>query len=66
MSVVLNADGSVSVTAESNLPDGTELGSSVFQEGAFLAQDSQTLHGGSASFGPFSDEGGPIPREPMR
>lgn len=61
MSVVLNGDGSVSVTAESNLPDGTELGSSVFQEGGFMAQDSQTLQGGTVSFGPFSDKGSPIP-----
>lgn len=61
MSVVLNGDGSVSVTAESNLPDGTELGASVFQEGGFMAQDSQTLQGGTVSFGPFSDKGNPIP-----
>lgn len=61
MSVVLSGDGSVSVTAESNLPDGTELGASVFQEGGFMAQDSQTLQGGTVSFGPFSDKGSPIP-----
>lgn len=61
MSVVVNKDGSVSVTAESNLPNGTELNSSVFQEGGFIAQDSQTLRGGSVSFGPFSDKGNPIP-----
>lgn len=61
MSVVLNGDGSVSVAAESNLPDGTELGSSVFQEGGFMAQDSQTLQDGTVSFGPFSDQGNPIP-----
>lgn len=61
MSAVLNADGSVTVTAESNLPDGTQLSSSVFQEGGFIAQDSQTLRDGMVSFGPFSDNGGPIP-----
>lgn len=61
MSVVLNGDGSVSVAAESNLPDGTELGSSLFQEGGFMAQDSQTLQNGAVSFGPFSDRGNPIP-----
>lgn len=61
MSVVVNGDGSVSVTAESNLPDGTELGSSVFQEGGFMAQDSQILQDGAVSFGPFSDQGNPIP-----
>ncbi|NMR21659.1 hypothetical protein [Cellulomonas fimi] len=61
MSAVINEDGSVSVTAESNLPDGTQLGSSVFQEGGFMAQDSQTLRDGTVSFGPFSDKGDPIP-----
>jgi hypothetical protein len=61
MNVVLNEDGSVTVSAVSNLPDGTELGSTVFQEGSFMAQDSQTLHDGTATFGPFSDKGNPIP-----
>lgn len=61
MHVVTNEDGSVSVTAESNLPDGTELGSSVFQEGGFMAQDSQTLRDGTVSFGPFSHKGNAIP-----
>ncbi|GEL48472.1 hypothetical protein CHO01_35880 [Cellulomonas hominis] len=61
MNVVLNEDGSVSVTAQTNLPDGTELGSSVFQEGGFIAQDSGTLQNGAIAFGPFSDKGNPVP-----
>jgi hypothetical protein len=61
MSVVLDADGSAWVTAKSNLPDGTQLNSSVSQEGGFIAQDSRTLQDGTVSFGPFSDEGKPIP-----
>jgi len=58
--VVVNVDGSVSVFATSNLPEGTKLGSSLFAEGAFLAQDSQVLRGGKAEFGPFTDHGGPV------
>lgn len=61
MNVIVNDDGTVSVTAESNLPDGTKLGGSVFEEGSFMAQDPQVLQGGSAEFGPFSDDGGPLP-----
>lgn len=61
MEVVLNDDGSVSVTAESNLPDGTELGGAVFAEGGFSGQDPQMLQGGRAEFGPFSDKGAPLP-----
>jgi len=61
MDVVVNDDGSVSVSAESNLPDGTELGGSVFAEGAFTAQDPAVLQGGVAEFGPFSNKGAPLP-----
>lgn len=61
MDVVVNDDGSVSVSAASNLPDGTELGGSVFAEGSFMAQDTQALQDGKAEFGPFSDKGGPLP-----
>ena len=61
MNVIVNDDGTVSVTAESNLPDGTELGGTVFEEGAFMAQDPQVLQDGRAEFGPFSDGGGPLP-----
>ncbi|MGC5168124.1 hypothetical protein [Luteimicrobium sp. DT211] len=60
MDVALNDDGTVSVSARSNLPDGTELGASVFQEGGFVAQDPQTLQAGAAAFGPFSDKGQPL------
>ena len=61
MDAVVNDDGSVSVTAESNLPDGTELGGSVFAEGSFMAQDPAVLRGGMAEFGPFSNKGAPLP-----
>jgi len=54
-------NGKVTVTATSNLPDGTKLGGTVFAEGKFMAQDPQVLQGGAATFGPFSDGGGAIP-----
>jgi hypothetical protein len=59
--VVTNVDGSVSVSAVTNLPDGTELGASVFAEGAFMAQDDQVVEDGAAEFGPFSDGSAPLP-----
>lgn len=61
MNTVVNDDGSVSISVVSNLPDGTELGASLFAEGSFMAQDSHVLQDGRAEFGPFSDGGGPIP-----
>lgn len=60
MDVQVNPDGTVSLSATSNLPDGTELGSMVFQEGGYIGQDSQTLEGGTVEFGPFGDKGGPL------
>jgi hypothetical protein len=60
MDVVVNDDGSVSLSAKSNLPDGTELGGSVFAEGSFTAQDPGVLRGGRVDFGPFSDKGNPL------
>jgi len=44
----------------SNLPDGTELGGTVFQAGSFMAQETQALKGGAADFGPFSNKGAAI------
>lgn len=61
MDVVLNDDGTVTVTAESNLPDGTELGASVFAEGVFNASDQAVLQDGEAEFGPFSQKGSALP-----
>lgn len=60
MEAQVNPDGMISVSATSNLPDGTELGGTVFQEGGYMGQDSQTLDGGVAEFGPFGDDGGPL------
>lgn len=59
--VVVNDDGSVMVTAQSNLPDGTELGGSVSAEGEFTAQDQAVLEDGTATFGPFSTKGEALP-----
>lgn len=56
----VNEDRTVSVTAESNVPDGTELGASVSQRGGFTAQDSAALRNGEAASGPFSDKGNPV------
>lgn len=61
MEVVVNGDGSVSVTAESNLPDETQLGGSVLAEGRFIAQEKSVLQGGRVEFGPFSDRGAALP-----
>lgn len=59
--VALNPDGSVSVSAQTNLPDGTDLGGTVVALGDFMAQDSQVVENGAAEFGPFSDGGAPLP-----
>ncbi|MBM7331580.1 hypothetical protein JS562_53195, partial [Agrobacterium sp. S2] len=61
MDVVRQADGTVTVSAESNLPDGTELGASMFAVGTFSAQDPAVLRSGVAEFGPFSDKGAALP-----
>ncbi len=61
MELVVNDNGTVSVFAQSNLPDGTILGGMVFDEGSYIAQDSQVLQDGKAEFGPFSDKGGALP-----
>lgn len=53
--------GGVLVTAQSNLPDRTELMASLYADGgAFFAQDTSPLLGGVAEFGPFSDKGVPL------
>jgi hypothetical protein len=61
MAVSVRDDGSVSMHVESNLPDGTELGGSVFGAGGFMTQYKQVLKGGTADFGPYSANGKPIP-----
>lgn len=61
MEVAVNADGTVSVTAKSNLPNGTELNASVLAQGTFMAQDSASLQYGAVEFGPFSNNGAPLP-----
>lgn len=58
----VNADGSVSVSAATNLPAGTKLGATVRSvDGTFTAQDSQTVLDGTASFGPFTAQGAALP-----
>jgi hypothetical protein len=64
-----NGDGTVTLRAKSNLPDGTELGSFVGQEPSgspkryygYKGQAHATMHAGVAEFGPFSDKGSPLP-----
>ncbi|MDM7830671.1 hypothetical protein [Cellulomonas edaphi] len=58
---ISDEDGTIFVWASSNLPEGTELHASVSAEGAFHAHASTALHAGAAEFGPFSDNGGPLP-----
>ena len=58
---VVNGDGTVSLTAASNLPDGTELGGHVSAEGGYRGSGSAVLQDGKASFGPFSKDGGALP-----
>ncbi|MBD7998656.1 hypothetical protein [Oerskovia gallyi] len=59
--VVVDDDGSVTVTAQSNLPDGTELDGSVSADDVFTAQDRAVLQDGTATFGPFSAKGEALP-----
>lgn len=53
--------GGILISATSNLPNGSDLNASFFNEAAgFLAQDEDTLSDGRVSFGPFSDRGTPL------
>jgi len=54
------ASGGTIVEAETNLPEGSELGASFFVENGFFAQDDDVVRGGHASFGPFTDDGSPL------
>lgn len=56
-----NADGTLSVTAESNLPDGADLMASLRTPDGSMAQDRAFLDSGRVEFGPFSDHGGRLP-----
>jgi hypothetical protein len=58
--LVATAGGGVIINAESNLPEGAELGASFFIEGEFLAQDDGVLKDGKVVFGPFSNKSTPL------
>jgi len=59
---VVTAEGAVTVAAETNLPDGTELGATLrASDGSFTAQDRQTVASGTVTFGPFSMRDEPLP-----
>lgn len=60
-SLVKNANGEITVNAETNLPEDTSLQASFYVSGgAFIAQDTKQVVHGSATFGPFSDHGSPL------
>lgn len=57
----IDEDGGVRVDVRSNLPDSAELMVSLFSEPqSYLGQDTNTVTGGKANFGPFMDDGKPL------
>lgn len=68
--VVINPDGSATIQAASNLPDGTQLLGNVAQKptgtpkrfNGYQGGQTQTLSGGTAVFGPYSKQGGELPK----
>jgi len=51
------ANGQVTVTAVSNLPDGAELMTSLRSDAGYQGQTKAFLDNGQATFGPYSDDG---------
>lgn len=58
--IVTDVVGGVAIETASNLPDGAELGASLYGEDGYIGQDNGVLEDGSVTFGPFSDKGMPL------